>query len=99
MADRLLQQHVTARLHGGDGLPFVQVVRRAHVHDVEFGLGEHLLVVGEASLFGHDVLFAEQRQPCLGDVSQSDELDAFHGSQQRRVTPLGDAAAADDPHS
>jgi hypothetical protein len=45
----------------------------------------------------HAVLFAQQRQPCLGDIRQGDQLHPFQARQQRRVTPFGDAAATDDP--
>ena len=74
----------------------MQVVRRAHVDDVELSVGEHLFVVGVASRLGHQVSVAQQLQSLLVDVGQSDQFHPVVCHQHGAVPPFGDATTTDD---
>jgi hypothetical protein len=92
-AERLLAQHVLARLRGGDDRVAVQVMRQADVDRVEFGRGEHLGVGGEDRRVGAGGATLGVLANRVGDGR---ELDDSRVAQVAGDVGPGDAACADE---
>jgi hypothetical protein len=92
---RFLAQDVPAGLRGGDRLDLVTVVRRAHVHGVDLGIGQQngQGVVAAVDLVPPRIVLAPLRRPAVDGDDAAARSGADAGDDRRR----GDLARPDQP--
>jgi hypothetical protein len=92
---RLLADHVLARVEGGDRQRRMVSAGCAHVDDVNVGVVDQFLGVGGE--FRHVVFPPPRLQHVVADVAAADEFSVFGGQPPRNVG-AGDSANPDDSH-
>jgi hypothetical protein len=93
--ERLLAEHVEARLERRDGPPGVQRGRQRVVHQVEVRVSEQLCI-GVVGPLDAEAVSVSLRAAAGGDGGDDDVVAAKCGPQQRRRGDAGGAEDADD---
>ena len=95
----LFAQDVLARLHSGAGDLAVRHVGGQHVHGIDGGILQQLVVIGVHLRIGRSVCFGGLHGALLHQVAESNHFGVFNTGHTGEVLAVGNTAAADETQS